>query len=148
MPWVGFEPTIPVFQMAKTFHALDSTATFIGDVHSTLQLFQIKAVRCNLNNTIMIINTKKKRYSLEILLSIKFHMITQYFEATGTLISIRNIRNYLKTNILTSRCNYNMWVPRITSMHLIIHYKLKVTFWTIYAKTNLRHECQYEFNIQ
>jgi hypothetical protein len=30
MPLVGFNPTIPVFQQAKTFHALDHTATVIG----------------------------------------------------------------------------------------------------------------------
>jgi hypothetical protein len=30
MPEVGFEPTIPVFERAKTFHALDRAATMIG----------------------------------------------------------------------------------------------------------------------
>jgi hypothetical protein len=30
MHWVGFEPTIPVFERAKTVHALDSAATVIG----------------------------------------------------------------------------------------------------------------------
>jgi hypothetical protein len=30
MPWVGFEPTIPVFERAKTVHALNSAATVIG----------------------------------------------------------------------------------------------------------------------
>jgi hypothetical protein len=30
MPQVGFEPTIPVFQRAKTVHALDRAATVIG----------------------------------------------------------------------------------------------------------------------
>jgi hypothetical protein len=30
MPWVGFEPTIPVFERAKIFHALDYAATVIG----------------------------------------------------------------------------------------------------------------------
>jgi hypothetical protein len=30
MPWVGFELTIPVFERAKTVHALDSAATVIG----------------------------------------------------------------------------------------------------------------------
>jgi hypothetical protein len=30
MPWVGFEPTIPVLQRAKTVHALDRAATVIG----------------------------------------------------------------------------------------------------------------------
>jgi hypothetical protein len=30
MPRVGFEPTIPVFELAKTVHALDRAATVIG----------------------------------------------------------------------------------------------------------------------
>jgi hypothetical protein len=30
MPCVGFEPTIPAFERAKTFHALDGAATVIG----------------------------------------------------------------------------------------------------------------------
>jgi hypothetical protein len=32
MPQVGFEPTIPVFERAKTVHALDRTATVIGEI--------------------------------------------------------------------------------------------------------------------
>jgi hypothetical protein len=30
MPQVGFEPTIPVFERAKTVHVLDRAATVIG----------------------------------------------------------------------------------------------------------------------
>jgi hypothetical protein len=30
MPGAGFEPTIPVFERAKIFHALDGAATVIG----------------------------------------------------------------------------------------------------------------------
>jgi hypothetical protein len=30
MPRVGFEPTIPAFEEAKTVHALDCAATVIG----------------------------------------------------------------------------------------------------------------------
>jgi hypothetical protein len=32
MPSVGFEPTIPVFERAKTIYALDRAATVIGMV--------------------------------------------------------------------------------------------------------------------
>jgi hypothetical protein len=32
MPWVGFEPTIPVSERAKKVHALVDTATVIGDL--------------------------------------------------------------------------------------------------------------------
>jgi hypothetical protein len=30
MPWVGFEPTTPAIERAKTVYALDRTATMIG----------------------------------------------------------------------------------------------------------------------
>jgi hypothetical protein len=30
MPWVGFEPTIPVFERTKTAHALDLATTVMG----------------------------------------------------------------------------------------------------------------------
>jgi hypothetical protein len=30
MPLMGFEPTIPVFERTKTFHALDRAATLIN----------------------------------------------------------------------------------------------------------------------
>jgi hypothetical protein len=30
MPGAGFEPKIPVFELAKTFHALDRAPTVIG----------------------------------------------------------------------------------------------------------------------
>jgi hypothetical protein len=33
MPLAGFEPTIPVFKRAKTFHALDRAATVTGMYH-------------------------------------------------------------------------------------------------------------------
>jgi hypothetical protein len=32
MPLAGFEPTIPVFKRAKTFHALDRPATVTGQL--------------------------------------------------------------------------------------------------------------------
>jgi hypothetical protein len=33
MPQVGFEPTIPVFERAKSVHALDGAATVIGSLN-------------------------------------------------------------------------------------------------------------------
>jgi hypothetical protein len=41
---VGFEPTIPVFERAKTVHALDRAATVIGitDLHA-LQITTVPA---------------------------------------------------------------------------------------------------------
>jgi hypothetical protein len=42
MPLAGFEPTIPVFKRAKTFHALDGAATVTGSIswllHQILRL--------------------------------------------------------------------------------------------------------------
>jgi hypothetical protein len=37
MPQVGFEPTTPVLERAKTVHALDSAATVIGGAHIYVQ---------------------------------------------------------------------------------------------------------------
>jgi hypothetical protein len=34
MPWIGFEPTIPASERAKTVHALDCSATMMGPVFS------------------------------------------------------------------------------------------------------------------
>jgi hypothetical protein len=36
MPEVGFKPTIPVYERAKTVHALNSAATVIGFIISLL----------------------------------------------------------------------------------------------------------------
>jgi hypothetical protein len=36
MPWVGFEPTVPVFERAKTVHALDRSGTVIASSTYTL----------------------------------------------------------------------------------------------------------------
>jgi hypothetical protein len=39
MPRVGFEPTIPVFEMAKTVHALDRVVTVIAEMVTTMQYY-------------------------------------------------------------------------------------------------------------
>jgi hypothetical protein len=40
MSWVVFEPTIPVFERAKTFHVLDRAATVIGVVGTTHRILE------------------------------------------------------------------------------------------------------------
>jgi hypothetical protein len=40
MPWVGFEPTIPAFEGARTFHALDRAATVISKLVDQQNLIQ------------------------------------------------------------------------------------------------------------
>jgi hypothetical protein len=46
MPQVGFEPTIPVFEWAKTFQASDHAAAVIGKrVASQLEYFTIKGLQ-------------------------------------------------------------------------------------------------------
>jgi hypothetical protein len=40
VPWVGFEPTIPVFERAKIVHALDRAATVIGYRGSITWIFK------------------------------------------------------------------------------------------------------------
>jgi hypothetical protein len=44
VPWVWLEPIIPVFERVKTFHALDSAATLMGDFCS--RLFNYLCLSC------------------------------------------------------------------------------------------------------
>jgi hypothetical protein len=44
MLWVGFEPTIPVFERAKTFHTLDRAAIVIGRPIITHSLYKTKKI--------------------------------------------------------------------------------------------------------
>jgi hypothetical protein len=39
MPWVGFEPTIPESERARTVHALDRVATVIGKQKNTRDIY-------------------------------------------------------------------------------------------------------------
>jgi hypothetical protein len=45
MPLVGFEPTIPAFERAKTVHALDRSATVIGPSYISPYEIKIEFVR-------------------------------------------------------------------------------------------------------
>jgi hypothetical protein len=45
MPWVGFEPTIPAFERAKTIHALDRAATVTGYGMGKCHLFWMRDIR-------------------------------------------------------------------------------------------------------
>jgi hypothetical protein len=38
MPWVGFEPKIPMLERAKTVHALDRATTVMGSLKGTTSL--------------------------------------------------------------------------------------------------------------
>jgi hypothetical protein len=44
MPRVGFEPSIPVFERAKTVHALDRAATMIGNTNTTAPLLFLLSI--------------------------------------------------------------------------------------------------------
>jgi hypothetical protein len=43
MPWVGFEPMIPVFEQAKAAHVLDRAATVSGPLGSYPGLYLTKS---------------------------------------------------------------------------------------------------------
>jgi hypothetical protein len=48
MPLVGFEPTIPVFERAKTFHASDQEATVPGYFFYLSKIIAVAFADCNL----------------------------------------------------------------------------------------------------
>jgi hypothetical protein len=43
MPRLGFEPTISVFERAKTVHSLDRSATVIGMTAVTIYKIEVKS---------------------------------------------------------------------------------------------------------
>jgi hypothetical protein len=72
MPWVGFEPIIPVFERAKTVHALDRAATMIGSFGSNTDTqkrmnfkTRILPVRLTYPCTFEILSMKHKLSSVE-----------------------------------------------------------------------------------
>jgi hypothetical protein len=50
MPWVGFEPTIPVFERPKAFHALGRAATVIGQLMLLRWSNQGRSARCGMHD--------------------------------------------------------------------------------------------------
>jgi hypothetical protein len=78
MSWVGFEPTIPLFERAKTVHALDSAASVIGrqtpyrkkilNVHSvcrrwTTEFWREGAVICKKGQAVKIVKAAYVRHN-------------------------------------------------------------------------------------
>jgi hypothetical protein len=72
MPWVGFEPTIPTFELAKTVHALDRAATVIGIFpYKNCMLVQCHA--CPIRPHILPLSIRTV-YLLEMQLSFRFSL--------------------------------------------------------------------------
>jgi hypothetical protein len=57
MPQVGFETTIPIFERAKTVHALDRAANLIGEyitlVHNKQTYISKSLSRCKISKNIL-----------------------------------------------------------------------------------------------
>jgi hypothetical protein len=62
MPLVVFEPTIPEFEQAKTFHALDRAATVIGS--GTIRRVTVTSLMFRLAHIIYIHDALRIHYKL------------------------------------------------------------------------------------
>jgi hypothetical protein len=51
MPRVGFEPTIPAFEWAKTVHVLDRAATVFGIAHRRVQHLELPRIYTQLKTS-------------------------------------------------------------------------------------------------
>jgi hypothetical protein len=80
MPWVGFEPIIPMFERAKKFYALERAATVIGPV--AINLMYLKLYIFELDRDPLNIITKPKYCMLNILSDISFLMLCFYVYLT------------------------------------------------------------------
>jgi hypothetical protein len=54
MPWLGFEPTNPVFEWGKTFHALDLMATVIGWFSEYIEIIPLYSI----NRSVIVMETQ------------------------------------------------------------------------------------------
>jgi hypothetical protein len=54
MPWVGFELTIPVFETAKAFHALDRAAIVIGRFSGYIEIIPLDSI----NRPVIVMETQ------------------------------------------------------------------------------------------
>jgi hypothetical protein len=50
MPLMGFEPTIPVFERSKIFHALDRAATMTGRLYMHINNPILDSLTCRLSS--------------------------------------------------------------------------------------------------
>jgi hypothetical protein len=78
MPRMRFEPTIPAFERAKTFHALDRAATANGLLHG-----------CAVKNLTVRATKEGNRVVLNILLSHSYFIITAILHSAQNLVSSR-----------------------------------------------------------
>jgi hypothetical protein len=64
IPRVGFKPTIPAFEQAKTVHSLDRTATVIGSIQQPWYYVKVQRISIhrlmNRLKQVSLLNQKKK----------------------------------------------------------------------------------------
>jgi hypothetical protein len=90
MPWVGFEPTIPVFETEKTVHTLDRAATVIGPLHFNSCLF----TRCNFK---LLLHNKLPCFCILFMFSFSLLVITLW--PTFGLLNLQLNKNWTELNL-------------------------------------------------
>jgi hypothetical protein len=76
MPWMGFEPTIPVFERAKTFHALNCAVAVIG-IHMYANYKIVFLKRTDWSNCICHITFITIR-NIEVKIQLKIYSVTDF----------------------------------------------------------------------
>jgi hypothetical protein len=99
MPQVGFEPTIPVFERAKTVHALDRAATVIGKLQRFIS---------------QLLTTLERRYTWNSYLHMSFHFSpsAEWRELMPQIPSVRIVSLWAKTPTRDAS-EYEAQVPTI-----------------------------------
>jgi hypothetical protein len=114
MPWVGFEPTIPVFKRAKTVHALFHAVTVIA---SQTRMFNIILSNCKQSITDYIQNSTTYRITDTMLY---LHTLKQNWTVKTlqcTIISIIYI--IWDTNLPASTLHWYLIMLIYVSMYLL-----------------------------
>jgi hypothetical protein len=79
MSWLGFEPTIPVFERAKMIHALDRAATVIG-ISSLLPSYILHSTLLSETPNLCYSRSARDQFRTNIKNSILFILTFVYFD--------------------------------------------------------------------
>jgi hypothetical protein len=104
MPWVELEPTIPVFERSKTFHALDRAAPVIGRITIKVMKRTGDFAWCILDFRRMCAETKLfGLLSLRLLLNLK-HLQVSFAVSPVRLFFMSCLFFYVTTDYTLSHC--------------------------------------------
>jgi hypothetical protein len=111
MPWVWFEPTIPLIERAKTFHTLDRAATVIGKIGITDQInihLRPRNLSTSTSRVFFFLKVNHKQHRLFGTIATKTRKLTNNSSAASTCphVTIQPLNRFSWNVIIDSFINF------------------------------------------